>query len=168
MWWFRTSRLLKNDLGSRNDFFRFDFDRLESPTVLGGTTCLYLSHILLISLVLSFKSLHLTILIITQFWDLNISEISWFPKSKRKKSLREPKLFFSSFEVRNYHTFLFEALTQRLYSYGNWPKSAKIWPQELAEAGFFYLGNNLNLKCPSCGLQTNINDLYLGVSNRLG
>jgi hypothetical protein len=78
--------------------------------------------------------------------------------SKRKKSLREPKLFFSSLEVRNYHIFLFEALTQRLYSYGNWPKSAKIWPQELAEAGFFYLGNNLNLKCSSCGLQTNIND----------
>ena len=79
-------------------------------------------------------------------------------KSKRKKSLREPKLFSSSLEVRNYPIFLFEALTQRLYLYGNWPKSAKIWPQELAEAGFFYLGNNLNLKCPSCGLQTNIND----------
>ena len=79
-------------------------------------------------------------------------------KSKQKKSLREPKLFSSSLEVRNYHIFVFEALTQRLYSYENWPKSAKIWPQELAEAGFFYLGNNLNLKCPSCGLQTNIND----------
>ena len=84
--------------------------------------------------------------------------LSKLSKSKRKKSLREPKLFFSSLEVRNDHIFLFEAVTQRLYSYGNWPKSAKIWPQELAEAGFFYLGNNLNLKCSSCGLQTNIND----------
>ena len=79
-------------------------------------------------------------------------------KSKQKKSLWEPKLLSSSLEVRNHHIFLFEALTQRLYSYGNWPKSAKIWPQELAEAGFFYLGNYLNLKCPSCGLQNNIND----------
>jgi len=47
-------------------------------------------------------------------------------KTKRKKSLREPKLFFSSPEVRNHPIFLFEALTQRLYSYGNWLKSAKI------------------------------------------
>ena len=72
--------------------------------------------------------------------------------------MRKSKLLFSSLEVRNHHIFLFEEITQRLYSYGNWPKSAKIWPQELAEAGFFYLGNNLNLKCSSCGLQTNIND----------
>lgn len=79
-------------------------------------------------------------------------------KTKRKKSLQEPILFFSRPEIRNHSIFMFEALTQRLYSYENWPKSAKIWPQELAEAGFFYLGNNLNLKCPSCGLQTNIND----------
>ncbi|VDI62470.1 Hypothetical predicted protein [Mytilus galloprovincialis] len=54
--------------------------------------------------------------------------------------------------------FLFDRIQERAYSFNKWPTTARIWPVELAKAGFFSLGEGLKLQCSFCGIRTDVRE----------
>ncbi|CAC5382816.1 XIAP [Mytilus coruscus] len=68
------------------------------------------------------------------------------------------KSFHDLVGIQEGNCFLFDRIQERSYSFAKWPPTAKIWPIELAKAGFFSLGDDLKLQCSFCGIRTDVRE----------
>ena len=62
-----------------------------------------------------------------------------------------------------------QSIDECLLTYENWPEDAPLSPKDLAETGFYYLGEGLKVKCYMCNLEVddwNYGMTALGTHNR--